>query len=228
MRVTSLRSLICSSVLSCPDDSLSKCQRIFTKLSVCIDIVEIWFGVVNSQFRQFLTELSACNMLYSHFQMITLININGFSPNLVCALILWRPGLGLLKGKFHQFLTELSASNMSVFSFMNDNFSNYQWIFTKLGMHIDIVELCFGIADGQISSIFDSYLPVTHQYFHFWMITLVNINEFSPNLVCAWILWSSALVLLMGKFYLFLTELSAHNTSVFYFQDNNLMGTHQI
>ena len=29
------------------------------------------------------------------FRMITL-NINGFSPNLVCALILWRSGLGLL------------------------------------------------------------------------------------------------------------------------------------
>ena len=26
----------------------------------------------------------------------------------------------------------------------------------------------------------------------------------------------------MGKFCLFFTELSAHNTSVFYFQDNNL------
>ena len=45
------------------------------------------------------------------FQMITLVNINGFSPNLVCALILilWRSGLGLLMGKFHQYLTELSA-----------------------------------------------------------------------------------------------------------------------
>ena len=25
-------------------------------------------------------------------------------PNLICALILWRSGLGLLIGKFHQFL----------------------------------------------------------------------------------------------------------------------------
>ena len=28
------------------------------------------------------------------FRMITWVNINGFSPNLVCALILWRSGLG--------------------------------------------------------------------------------------------------------------------------------------
>ena len=40
-----------------------------------------------------------------------LININGFSPNLVCTLILWRSGLGLLMGKFCQIFTELSASD---------------------------------------------------------------------------------------------------------------------
>ena len=37
------------------------------------------------------------------------LNINGFSPNLVCALILWKSGLGLLMGKFRQCLTALSA-----------------------------------------------------------------------------------------------------------------------
>ena len=36
-------------------------------------------------------------------------NISGISPNLVCALILWRSGLGLLMGKFCQFFTELSV-----------------------------------------------------------------------------------------------------------------------
>ena len=50
-------------------------------------------------------------------------------------------------GKFCQFLTELSARDRSIFSFMDDNFSKYQWIFTKLGEYIDIVEICFGIAD---------------------------------------------------------------------------------
>ena len=38
-----------------------------------------------------------------HFRIITWVNANGFSPNLVCALILWRSGLGLLMGQFHQF-----------------------------------------------------------------------------------------------------------------------------
>ena len=46
-------------IFSFPDDNLSKRQWIFTKLGICIDIVEIWIGIANGQFRQILTELSA-------------------------------------------------------------------------------------------------------------------------------------------------------------------------
>ena len=59
----------------------------------------------------------------------------------------------------------------SIFSFLGDNLSRYQWIFTKLGVCIDIVEIGLG--------------------------------------------------LLMGKFHLFLTELSALGMSVFSFPDDN-------
>ena len=45
--------------------------------------------------------------------------------------------------------------------FLDDNLIKHQWIFTKLGMFIEIVEIWFGIADGQISSNFYVYLPVT-------------------------------------------------------------------
>ena len=103
--------------------------------------------------------------------MITRVNINGFSPNFVCALILWRSGLGLLMGKFRQFLTELFARDTPIFLFPDDNLSKLQWIFTKLGMCINIVEILFGIANGQISSIFDSYLLKTRPYFRFRTIT---------------------------------------------------------
>ena len=75
------------------------------------------------------------------FRMITLVNINGFSSNLVCALIFWRSGLEWLMGKFRQILTELSARDTPIFSFPDDNFSQHQWIFTKLAMCIDIVEI---------------------------------------------------------------------------------------
>ena len=72
-------------------------------------------------------------------------------PNFVCVLILWRSGLGLLMGKVRQFLTELYARDTSVFSFLVDNLSKSQRIFTKLGMCTDIMEMWF----GQISLIFD-------------------------------------------------------------------------
>ena len=55
-----------------------------------------------------------------------------------------------------------SVVHLSVFSFSDDNLSKYQWIFTKLGMFIDIVEIWFGIANEQILSGFDSYLLAPH------------------------------------------------------------------
>ena len=84
------------------------------------------------------------------------MSVNGFLPNLVCALILWRSGLGLLMDKFRQFLTELPAHGISLFSFKDNNLSKSQRIFTK--PNIDIVESWCGIAIGYISSIFDSVI----------------------------------------------------------------------
>ena len=76
----------------------------------------------------------------------------------------------------------------SIFLFPDHNLSECQWIFTKLGMCIDIVEIWFGIANGQISPIFNSCLPATHLIFCFGTVTSVNINGFLPNLLCALIL----------------------------------------
>ena len=45
--------------------------------------------------------------------------------------------------------------------------NKWQWIFTKLGVDIDVVEIWFGIDDGQISSIFNRELPATRPYFPF-------------------------------------------------------------
>ena len=182
VRPSVCRTFFCPYFLS-GGDNLKKCQWSFTKLGVCIDMVEIWFGIVMEKFRQFLKELSArcksvlfflfvflfvfcCCCFFFHFRMIILVNVNGFSPNVVCALIFWRSAFGLLISEFRQLLA-------------------------------------------------------TRPYFHIWTITLVNINGFSPNLVCALILWTTAFRLLMNEFRPFLTELSARNASVFYFQDNN-------
>ena len=68
-------------------------------------------------------------------------------------------------GKFCQILTELPARDMlkfgDIFGFPDDDFSKCQGILTKFGICIDRKEIWFGIAYGQISSMFDSYLPAT-------------------------------------------------------------------
>ena len=40
-------SYVRPSAFSLPDDNLSKCKWISTKLGMCIDILEIWFGIAN-------------------------------------------------------------------------------------------------------------------------------------------------------------------------------------
>ena len=114
--------LVCPSIcLSVCHTSVGPCFRFqtitwvnvngFSPNSVCALI--LWrsgFGLLIGKFHQFLTELSSRNRsIFSIFKMITLVNVIGFSPHLVCAFILWRSTLGLLIGRFRQFLTELSA-----------------------------------------------------------------------------------------------------------------------
>ena len=67
-------------------------------------------------------------------------------------------------GKFHQIFTELYARDTPIFSFPDDNLCKHQWIFTKLGMCIDIVNVWFGIANGQISSNFDGVICPRHAH----------------------------------------------------------------
>ena len=61
----------------------------------------------------------------------------------------------------------------SFFSFPEDNLCKYQWIFPKLGMCIDIMEILFGIAGRPILSIFDRVFCPHISVFSF---TDVNLN----------------------------------------------------
>ena len=97
-----------------------------------------------------------------------------------------------------------------------DNLSKHQWIFTKLGMCIDIVEIWFGIANGQISSNFYGVICLRRPYFRFRTITSVNNKRFSPNLLYALTLMRSGLGLLMGKLRQILSELSGRDTPNFF------------
>ena len=65
-------------------------------------------------------------------------------------------------GKFRQILTELSTRDTPKFSFADDNLSKCQGILTKLGTWIDIKEIWYGIAYGQISSVFDRVICPRH------------------------------------------------------------------
>ena len=51
-----------------------------------------------------------------------------------------------------------------LFSFPDDNLSKHQWIFTKLVMWIDILEVWFGIANGQILSNFYGVICSRHAH----------------------------------------------------------------
>ena len=58
-----------------PDDNLSKNQYTFTKLGLCIDIVELWFEIAKKQISS-IFELSAYDTSGFCFQAITSVNIN--------------------------------------------------------------------------------------------------------------------------------------------------------
>ena len=68
-------------------------------------------------------------------------------------------------------MLSICPSICRMFLFPGDNFSKYQWIFMKFGVCIVIVGIWFGIADGQILSISDSYQSATCPYLHFSVIT---------------------------------------------------------
>ena len=107
-------SVICPSVFSFPDNNLSKYQWILVILGMCIDIVEIGLGLSTGKFVNFSRSYLLETDLYFPFHIITRVNVSGFSPNLVFALILWRSDLGLLMGKYLPIFEELSVRDTSI------------------------------------------------------------------------------------------------------------------
>ena len=62
-------------------------------------------------------------------------------------------------GKFRRILTELSAPDIPICLFPDDNLSKCQGILT-----IDMKEILFGIANEQISSVFDRVICPRQDY----------------------------------------------------------------
>ena len=63
----------------------------------------------------------------------------------------------------------------SVIPFPDDNFNKCEWIFPKLGVCIDIMEIWIGIANGQIFSIFDKVTSQQHSNYLFTFLFKVGI-----------------------------------------------------
>ena len=58
-----------------------------------------------------------------------------------------------------------SYVHLSVFRlFQDDNLSKHQWIFTKIDVCIDVMEIWFGIANGQILSNFYGVICPRHAH----------------------------------------------------------------
>ena len=101
------------------------------------------------------------------FRMITGVNVNGFSPNLVCALILWRSGLKLLMGKVRQISHGVLCPWHAHIFFPDHNLSKRQRMFTKLSMCIDIVEIGFGLQMGKFRQILTEFSVLDTPIFSF-------------------------------------------------------------
>ena len=68
----------------------------------------------------------------------------------------------------------------SGFKFPGDNWSKHQWIFTKLGMCIDIVKIYLGIANGQISSSFTELSARHTTMAGYYSLTFLLFTEYKP------------------------------------------------
>ena len=91
---------------------------------MCIDIVEIWFGIANGQ-------ISGHTIVGRYY---------GFTLD--------------IRVSVHPSIRQSYIHPSIHFLFPDDNLSKYQWIYTKLDRCIDFVEIWFEIANGQIRQIF--------------------------------------------------------------------------
>ena len=68
---------------------------------------------------------------------------------------------------------ELSVRDTPIFSFPDNNLSKSQGILTKLGTCIDMKEVWFGIANGQMSSMFDRVICPRHDNGGYYSLTFL-------------------------------------------------------
>ena len=72
---------------------------IFTKFGMCIDIVEIWFGIANGQICQILTELSARDTPIFSFPDDNVCKCQEFLTNFDTCIDIKEVGFGIANGQ---------------------------------------------------------------------------------------------------------------------------------
>ena len=68
---------------------------------------------------------------------------------------------GIANGKILSNFNRVIYPRHTPIFISDDNLSKCQGVLTKLGTCFDMKVILFGIANGQILSVFDSYLPAT-------------------------------------------------------------------
>ena len=81
------QSVVRPSIFLFTNNYLNKCKQIFTKLGMCIDIIEIWFGIAYAQILSIFDSCLPATCPYFHLQKITSVNINGFLQNLCINIV---------------------------------------------------------------------------------------------------------------------------------------------
>ena len=126
-------SLVRSSVFSFPDDNLSKYLLIITKLNMCIDILEIWYRIVNGQissiFYFYLPPYDSSEVFQFTFLFVTCLIRNDFfgvvqlSTVSFCVreYVLNLGSFYRLSLKWNSFLVSLSAAFRSKMGFFKQN-----------------------------------------------------------------------------------------------------------
>ena len=89
---------VCLSVFSFPDDTMSKCQWIFTKLYMCIDIVEIWLGLLMGKC------LSALDTSVFSFPDFNFSKYQWISTKLGVCIDIVKICFGIVEGQISSFL----------------------------------------------------------------------------------------------------------------------------
>ena len=124
----------------------------FTKLSICINIVEIRFGIANVQISS-VSDRDIRPRHFSNFRFWTIISVSieGFSQGLGMCIDIMRIWFGIANRQISSIFDRVSCP-WHVRGFVSDNnLSKCQRIFMKL----DVLEICFRIAIRQMYSIFD-------------------------------------------------------------------------